>query len=243
VTVEKGEMSFLDHLEELRWRVVKAAIAVAVCAIPSGIYWQKILTWVLIYPLRNTSPRPKLIYTSPSESVVLSFKIAFAGGIIAASPVVFYQLWKFISPGLYKKEKKIIFPTVIASTFFFIAGIAFSYYTFPILLRFLTAYAGNQLDPMFKVDEYFTFLMKISLSFGAVFELPVASFVLARMGVLTAKFLIDKIRYAIVAIFIVAAILTPPDVISQLMLAGPLLLLYGISIIVAAVASRKKAAA
>ena len=243
MTVEKGEMSFLDHLEELRWRVVKAAIALTVCAIPSGIYWQKILGWVLIYPLRNTSPRPKLIYTNPSESVVLSFKIAFAGGIIAASPVIFYQLWKFISPGLYKNEKKIIFPTVIASTFFFITGIAFSYYTFPILLRFLTAYAGNQLDPMFKVDEYFTFLMKISLSFGAVFELPVASFVLARMGVLTAKFLIDKVRYAIVAIFIVAAILTPPDVISQLMLAGPLLVLYGISIIVAAVASRKKAAA
>lgn len=242
MTVEKGEMSFLDHLEELRWRVVKAAIALIVCAIPCGIFWQKILNWVLIYPLRYTSPRPKLIYTNPSESVVLSFKIAFAGGIIAASPIVFYQLWRFIAPGLYKNEKKIILPTVIASTFFFLAGIAFSYYAFPILLRFLTAYAGNQLDPMFKVDEYFTFLMKISLSFGAVFELPVASFVLAKMGVLTAKFLIDKIRYAIVLIFIVAAILTPPDVISQSMLAGPLLVLYGVSILVAKFAAPKKAA-
>lgn len=241
MTVEKGEMSFLDHLEELRWRVVKSAIALTVCAIPCGIFWQKILNWVLIYPLRYTSPRPKLIYTNPSESVVLSFKIAFAGGIIAASPVVFYQLWRFISPGLYKKEKKIIFPTVIASTFFFLTGISFSYYAFPILLRFLTAYGGQQLEPMFKVDEYFTFLMKISLSFGAVFELPVASFVLAKMGVLTAKILIDKIRYAIVAIFIVAAILTPPDVISQSMLAGPLLVLYGISIIVAKLAVPRKA--
>jgi sec-independent protein translocase protein TatC len=242
VSGEKGEMSFLDHLEELRWRVVKIAIALTVCAIPCGIFWQKILNWVLIYPLRFTSPRPKLIYTNPSESVVLSFKIAIAGGIIAASPVIFYQLWRFVSPGLYKKEKKVILPTVIASTFFFMAGIAFSYYTFPILLRFLTMYAGNQLDPMFKVDEYFTFLMKISLSFGAVFELPVASFVLAKMGVITAKFLLDKIRYAIVAIFIVAAILTPPDVISQSMLAAPLLVLYGISIIVAALAAPKKAA-
>ncbi len=233
-------MSFLDHLEELRWRVIKSAIAIAVGAIPSAIFWKKILDVVLIYPLRHTSPRPQLIYTNPSESVIISFKIALAGGLIAASPVVFYQIWRFISPGLYRNEKRVIIPVAIASTVFFLAGIAFSYYTFPILLRFLTTFAGNRLDPMFKVDEYFTFLLKLSLSFGAVFELPVVSFVLARMGLLTHKFLIDKIRYAIVAIFIVAAILTPPDVVSQLMLAAPLLVLYGISIIVAAVASRKK---
>ncbi|MBN1577127.1 MAG: twin-arginine translocase subunit TatC [Chitinispirillaceae bacterium] len=241
MTDDKGELSFLGHLEELRWRLIKAAIAIMVCAIPSGIFWKKILDFVLIYPLRHTSPRPKLIYTNPSESVVLSFKIAIAGGLIAASPIIFYQLWRFISPGLYRNEKKVILPAVFASTFFFIGGIAFSYYTFPILLRFLTAYAGSRLDPMFKIDEYFTFLLKISLSFGAVFELPVISYVLARMGVLTAGFLIKKFRYAIVAIFIAAAILTPPDVISQTMLAGPLLLLYGISVIVAAVASRRKA--
>jgi sec-independent protein translocase protein TatC len=240
VTENKEEMSFLDHLEELRWRVIKAAVAIILCAIPCGIFWKKILDLVLIYPLQNTNPRPQLIYTHPSESVVLSVKIAFAGGLIAASPIVFYQVWKFISPGLYRNEKKIILPSVFASTIFFIVGISFSYYTFPILLKFLTTYGGAQLAPMFKVDEYFGFLLKISLSFGAVFELPVVSFVLARMGVLTAGFLVKQIRYAIVAIFIVAAILTPPDVISQLMLAGPLLLLYGISIGVAAIASRRK---
>ena len=242
MTDEKGEMSFLDHLEELRWRLIKAAVAVGVCAVPSGIFWKKIIDFVMIYPLRYASPKPELIYTNPSESVIISFKIAFAGGLIAASPVVFYQLWRFISPGLYRNEKRIILPAVFASTIFFIGGIAFSYYTFPILLRFLTAYGGSRLSPMFRIDEYFGFLLKISLSFGAVFELPVISFVLARMGVLTPGFLINKIRYAIVAVFIVAAVLTPPDVISQLMLAGPLLLLYGISIIVAAFASRRKAA-
>ncbi|MBN1308578.1 MAG: twin-arginine translocase subunit TatC [Chitinispirillaceae bacterium] len=242
MTDDQGEMSFLDHLEELRWRLIKAAIAVVVCAIPSGVFWKRILDFVMIYPLRYASPRPKLIYTNPSESVMLSFKIAFAGGLIAASPVVFYQLWQFISPGLYRKEKRIILPAVCASTFFFIAGIAFSYTTFPVLIRFLTAYGGSRLDPMFRIDEYFGFLLKISLSFGAVFELPVISYMLARMGVLTAGFLIKKIRYAIVAVFIVAAVLTPPDVISQTMLAGPLLILYGVSIIVAAVASRRKAA-
>ena len=238
MTVNKDEMSFLDHLEELRWRLIKAAIAVAICAIPCGIFWQKIFDVVMIYPLRFTSPKPKLIYTNPSESVILSLKIAVAGGLIAASPVVFYQLWRFISPGLYRNEKKLILPAVFASTFFFIGGIAFSYYTFPIVLKFLTSYAGNQLDAMFKVGEYFGFLLKISMSFGVVFNLPVISFVLARMGILTPGFLVKNFRYALVAVFILAAILTPPDIISQLMLAGPLLVLYAVSIVVAAMASR-----
>jgi sec-independent protein translocase protein TatC len=196
----------------------------------------------MIYPLRQTSPRPKLIYTHPSESIILSLKIAFAGGLIAASPVVFYQLWRFISPGLYRNEKRVILPAVFASTVFFIGGISFSYYTFPIVLKFLTAFAGTRLDPMFKVGEYFGFLLKISISFGIVFELPVISFVLARMGILTPGFLLKNFRYAIVVIFLMAAILTPPDIISQLMLAGPLLLLYGVSIAVAAVASRRNGA-
>ena len=238
----QGEMSFLDHLEELRWRLIKSAVAVAVFAVPCAVYWQKILDFVMIYPLRTTSPQPKLIYTNPSESVILSVKIAIAGGVIAASPVIFYQLWQFISPGLYRNEKRVILPAVIASTVFFIGGISFSYYTFPRLLKFLTSYAGSQLDAMFKVGEYFGFLLKISISFGVVFELPVISFVLARMGILTAGFMLKQFRYALVAIFLVAAILTPPDVVSQLMLAGPMLLLYGTSIIVAALAARRKPA-
>lgn len=238
----QGEMSFLDHLEELRWRLIKSAIAVAVFAIPCAVYWQKILDVVMIYPLRTTSPQPKLIYTNPSESVILSVKIAIAGGVIAASPVIFYQLWRFISPGLYRNEKRVILPAAVASTVFFIGGISFSYYTFPLLLKFLTSYAGSQLDAMFKVGEYFGFLLKISISFGVVFELPVISFVLARMSILTAGFMLKQFRYALVAIFLVAAILTPPDVVSQLMLAGPMLLLYGTSIIVAALAARRKPA-
>ncbi|MCX7726041.1 MAG: twin-arginine translocase subunit TatC [Chitinispirillaceae bacterium] len=237
----REEMSFLEHLEELRWRFIKAAVSVIICAIPAGIFWKKILDFVMIYPLHMASPRPKLIYTNPSESVILSIKIAIAGGLIIASPIVFYQIWKFISPGLYPKEKKVILPAVFASTFFFILGIIFAYLCFPFLMRFLTSFAGNSLDPMFKIDEYFGFLLKISLSFGLVFELPVISFILARLGLITSNFLVDKFRYAIVLIFIVAAILTPPDAFSQIMLAIPLLFLYGISIIVAKVASKKGA--
>jgi sec-independent protein translocase protein TatC len=172
--------------------------------------------------------------------VVISFQIAVFGGLIVAAPVVFYQLWRFISPGLYKNEKRMVLPTVIASTIFFLMGILFCYFTFPLVMNFLVSYAGNRIDPMFKANDYFGFLLKLSISFGVVFELPVISFVLAKMGIITAGFLIKHIRYAIVIIFIIAAVLTPPDVFSQCILAAPLLVLYGLSILVAAVASKKK---
>jgi sec-independent protein translocase protein TatC len=235
------EMSFLEHLEELRWRLIKAALSIAVFAIPCGIFWQRILDVMMVYPLRFTDPKPRLIYTKPTETVMLSFKIAIAGGILFAAPVIFYQLWKFISPGLYKNEKRLVIPTVVTSTLSFLAGIAFCYLTLPLVLRFLTAYGSSRMDAMFKVDDYLEFLLKLCLAFGLVFELPVISFVLAKMGVLTPAFLIKKFRYAVVVIFIVAAILTPPDILSQTLLALPLLFLYGISIIVAWAAGRKRA--
>jgi sec-independent protein translocase protein TatC len=234
-----GEMSIMDHLEELRWRIVKIALSIVVFAIPCGIYWQKIIDVVMLYPLRFTNPKPRLIFTTPAESVMLSFQIALAGGLIIAAPVIFYQIWKFVSPGLYKKEKRLVLPTVFASSFFFLAGILFCYFTLPLVMNFLVSFAGNRIDPMFKVGDYFNFILKLSLSFGLVFEMPVVSFVLARFGVLTPGFLIKNFRYAIVIIFIVAAVLTPPDVFSQTLLAMPLLVLYGISIVVAALASKK----
>jgi sec-independent protein translocase protein TatC len=235
-----GEMSFLGHLEELRWRIVKCAVALFVCAVPCGIFWKKIFDVVMIYPLRFANPRPHLIITSPVESVMVSIKIALGGGVVLAVPVIFYQIWKFVSPGLFPNEKRTVLPTVIASSVAFICGILFCYTLLPFLLRVLTNYAGYRLDPYFRVNDYFAFLLKLSLAFGIVFELPVVSFVLVRMGLLTSDFLVRHVRIAIVIIFIVAAILTPPDVFSQLLLALPLLLLYGLSIIVARIAGRKK---
>ncbi|NLE00614.1 MAG: twin-arginine translocase subunit TatC, partial [Fibrobacter sp.] len=232
---------FLEHLEELRWRIIKAAIAIVVFAIPAGIYWKQIFDFIMLYPLRLADPKPKLIYTNPSESFVISIKIAIAGGLIMAAPVVFFQLWKFVSPALYGNEKKVILPTVFASTFFFISGIVFSYLTFPYVMRFFTMFAGDRIDPMFKIGDYFGFLLKLSLAFGVVFELPVISFVLARLGLINASFLLKNIRYAVVVIFVIAAILTPPDVLSQVVMAVPLLVLYGLSILVVAFTSRRKA--
>jgi sec-independent protein translocase protein TatC len=240
VSVQKGEMNILGHLEELRWRLIKSALAVVICAIPAGIYWKQILDIVMIYPLIGIEPKPKLIFTTPAEGVILSVQICIAAGVIMASPVIFYQAWRFVSPGLYKKEKWVILPAVIASSVFFISGILFCYYTFPLIMKFLVAYTGNRLDPMFKVNDYFGFLLKLSLSFGIIFELPVVSFVLSRIGLIDARFLIKHIRYAIVAIFVISALLTPPDIFSMCILATPLFGLYVISILVAFFAAKKR---
>jgi len=235
-----AEMSFFSHLEELRWRLVKIAVAILVCCLPCWIFWRQIFDIVMVYPLKFADPKPHLIFTSPVEGVLLSFKIAFGAGLVIASPVVFYQIWKFIAPGLYPKEKKLVMPTVIASTVAFLSGILFCYFLLPFLFKVLTSYAGSRIDPFFKIDEYFSFLLKLSIAFGLVFELPVVSFVLARIGVLKAGFLLRHARIAIVVIFIIAAILTPPDIFSQMALAVPLLALYGISILVAKIAGRKQ---
>lgn len=232
-------MNFLDHLEEFRGRLIKSIVAVILFAVPCAIYWKQIYNILMVIPLRNTNPKPHLIFTAPAEAVILSMKIALVGGIVIAIPFVFYQLWAFVSPGLYGKEKKIILPIVISSSLCFFAGIAFSYaIMLPTLLRVLATFGGGILEPYFKASEYISFLIKLSLACGVIFELPVVSYVLTKMGVLTPKFLVTKIRHAIVIIFIVAALFTPPDVLSQLFLAVPLLVIYGISILVSYITQR-----
>lgn len=232
-------MPFLDHLEELRWRIIKSVVAIAICAVPCGIFWRQIFDFVMIYPLRNADPRPRLIFTAPAEAILLSFKIALVGGLIAASPVIFYQLWRFVAPGLYKNERVVILPTVFASVLCFLAGIGFSYLVVPYVINFLARFGAGRMDAMFRTSEYLGFLIRISLAFGLVFELPVVSFILTRLGVLTPRFLVEKLRYAILIMFILAAVLTPPDIISQVFLAVPLLLLYGISIGVSYLVARR----
>lgn len=234
-------MPFLEHLEELRWRIIKSMIAIVAAAIPCGIFWQRIFDVVMVYPLRFADPKPRLIVTSPVEAVMLSIKIAIAGGIIFAIPVVFYQIWRFVAPGLYKKEKVVILPTVIVSSISFLIGIGFCYMLLPYVVRFLARFAEGRMDAMFKMNEYLSFLIKLSLAFGIVFELPVISFVLTKIGILTPGFLISKFRYAIVIIFVLAAILTPPDILSQSLLAAPLLVLYGVSILVSFLVQEKNA--
>ena len=174
---------------------------------------------------------------------MLSFKIALTGGVILASPLIFQQIWRFVSPGLYKKERIVILAAAFASTVCFLAGIVFCYFLLPWVLKFLTGFAAGQIDPLFKINEYFNFLIKMCFAFGIAFELPVIAFVLSKMGVIDHLFLIRYFRYAIVGVFIIATLLTPPDVLSQVLLALPLLLLYAISILISFLARRRRVSA
>lgn len=234
-------LTFLDHLEELRSRLMKCIAAVLVVSIPCFIYWKKIFDVVLGYPLRYVNPKPHIIFTAPTEAVMLSLEIAIAAGVVVASPILFYQLWRFVSPGLYKHEKHVVFPIVFSSTISFFAGIGFSTLIIPLLMRVLSSYGTGVLEPYFKAKEYIGFVVKMSLVCGIIFELPVISYILTKMGILTPKFLVGKIRHAIVLCFVVAAVVTPPDILSQIVMAVPLLLLYGISILVSYLTMEKKA--
>lgn len=235
------EMSLIAHIEELRWTLIRCVCAVIICAIPAGIFWRRIFEFIAVWPLHLSETAPRIIYTAPAEAVILIFKIAITCGLLIASPFIFFQIWRFVAPGLYKKEKSVIVPVVIASTFCFLSGIVFCYYLLPIFLKFLTGFAAGHIDPFFRINEYFGFLIKMCLAFGLAFELPVITFVLSKMGVIDHRFMIRYFRYAIVLIFIAAAIVTPTiDMISQSLLAVPIIALYALSIIIAYFTSQKE---
>jgi len=236
---DSKEMPLVAHIVELRNVLIRSGLAIIVCAIPCAIYWKNIFDAVVSYTLKLCGSTVRIIYTAPVETVMLSIKVAFVCGLILASPFIFQQAWSFISPALYKKEKIWVLPTAFASTVCFLSGVAFSCYLLPIMLKFLTDFAADVLEPFFKIDEYLSFLLKISLAFGLAFQLPVAAFVFSKIGLIDHKFLLRNFRYAIVFIFIAAAILTPPDVLSQILLAMPLLVLYAISILVSFFARQK----
>ena len=181
-----------------------------------------------------------------TEAFFTKLKVSFIAGIFAASPVIFFQAWRFIAPGLYEKEKRLAVPFSIAASAFFLTGAAFCYwFVFPVAYRFfLDEFTSIGVAPQIRISEYLAFASRMLLAFGATFELPVVTFFLARIGVVTHRHLIAWARYAIVVIFIVAAVLTPgPDVASQLLMAAPLLVLYGVSIVVALFAARPAPAA
>ena len=239
-TLSSKKMSIIAHIMDLRWVLIRCTGVLIVCSVLCGIFWQRLFDYIAIWPLRLSDPVPRLIYTAPAETLMLALRIAVTCGSVLASPFIFYQVWGFISPGLYKKEKAVVLPLVIASTVCFLAGIAYCYFLLPLLLQFLTGFAEGQIDPYFRINEYLSFLVKTCIAFGISFELPVIAVMLRRMGLLDHHFLIRYFRGAIVVIFIVAAILTPPDVLSQIFLALPLLLLYTISILLVFLARSKE---
>jgi len=232
---------FMSHLEELRKRLVACAIAVGVGFVAAYFFKERLFE-LLVMPLKRVLPEgDKLIFTNLPEMFFTYLKVAFVAGLLAAMPFIFYEIWMFVAPGLYQKEKKFLIPFVASSSILFVGGALFGYFVvFPFGFKFFMSFANDYIKPLPSVKQYFAFSTKLLLAFGLVFELPVATFFLAKMGLVTSDFLKKQRKFAILLIFVGAAILTPPDVITQIMMAGPLLVLYEISIWVAKLAGKKK---
>lgn len=238
---DENGMGLLDHLGELRSRLIRAAIAVG---IGFGICWAFVdpLFNILLQPLLSVLPEgTHAQYTTLPEAFFTRMQIAFVAGAFLASPAIFYQIWAFIAPGLYDEEKRYVVPIAILSAIFFIAGGLFCYYiVFPFAFNFFISYSTPEIVMTPKVSDYLSFTLKLIIAFGLIFEMPIFTFFLARLGILTASMMRRARKYAIVVIFIVAAILTPPDVVSQLLMACPMLILYETSIGVAALFGKRR---
>lgn len=226
-----SEMTLFDHLRELRKRLIISFIAIGAASCLAFLITDEVMA-ILKAPFDDSFSGFQPIGTGPSEAFMIRLEVALFAGCILASPIVFHQGWKFISPGLYPHERKLLIPFVLVSTALFLTGAYFAYEVMvPMALSFFREqYDAVAISPQIKMTEYLGFIMKAIIGTGAVFEMPVLAYFLGRAGVITDRTLIDGARYAIVIIFIVAAIISPPDVLSQVLLAVPLLILYGISI-------------
>lgn len=239
-----GKMSFLDHLDELRRRIIYSVIAVAVGFLIACFYIDALFEFIMV-PLQAQLPTGnKLVYTEPTEAFVLYIKIAAIAGLMMASPAVMYQVWLFIAPGLYAHEKKLAIPFVVLSSAFFISGAAFSHYiAFPMAWKFLAGFSNEYLEMMPRIEPTFAMYMKLLLGMGLIFQMPTIVLFLARMGVLTARFMMKNLKYAVLIIFVVAAVVTPGgDPMSQAALAGPMMGLYFLSVGLAWLFGKKKVA-
>jgi sec-independent protein translocase protein TatC len=239
----EDKMPFTQHLEELRKRLIICAVAVGIGFVISYGF-KEMLFQLLMRPWIAAMPPghdAKLIYTAPHEALFTYIKVSFISGIGLAVPVILFQIWRFIAPGLYANEKRYMFPIVILSSFFFLGGALFGYFlVFPVGFQFFTSFASETITPMISTREFLSFSMRLLLAFGVIFELPIFAFFLAKLGLITAQFMRRQRKIAIVAIFIIAAMLTPgPDVFSQFMMAGPLLILYEVSVWIVHIFGRK----
>ncbi|MFH2044423.1 MAG: twin-arginine translocase subunit TatC [Pseudomonadota bacterium] len=239
---EDDKISFTDHLTELRKRLIICFIAIGVgFALTYGVKEKifEILTLPLIHEMKAGD---KMIFTGLSEAFFIYMKLSLYAGIAIASPVVFYQIWVFVAPGLYHDEKRHVFPIVLFSVFFFAGGILFCYFiVFPVAIKFFLGFASDTIQALPSMNEYLQFATKMLLGFGLVFQLPLVIIFLAKLGIVTVEFLRKNRKYAILLIFIVAALLTPtPDVFNQLLMAVPLMFLYEVSILGAVFFEKKK---
>jgi len=229
-------MTFTEHLEELRWCLLKSLAAITVAS-GACYFFSDLIFGFIVAPLRqNLQPGQSLIGTGVTEAFFIEIKVALAAGVLFSCPFIFYQIWRFIAPGLSGGEKKRVLPFVLFATLFFVGGAYFCYrIVLPVAFQyFIEQYGTMGVTPAIRIGDYFSFFFRMVLAFGVTFELPVFTFFLVRLSIWDYRFMLRSFRYAIVAIFIIAAVLTPtPDIINQCLLALPMLLLYVASIGVA----------
>ena len=239
----RGEMPFLEHLEELRWRILWSLGAIVVGTIIGWLVLERVdIIELLKRPIAPYLPGGRLVFTSPAEPFMLSLKVAFALGCLLASPIVIYQVWAFLAPALYQREKRLIVPALAVGVVLFLAGAYACYeWLLPAALRVLLGFQAADLTPMITIDRYFGMAVPFVIGCGLIAELPLVVTILASLGVVTPQFLARQRRFAVVIAAFLAAILTPPDAVSMLLMLGPLVLLYEFSIWCAWVASRRRA--
>ncbi|MBI4888908.1 MAG: twin-arginine translocase subunit TatC [Acidobacteria bacterium] len=237
-----GRMSFLDHLDELRRRIIYAVISVFAGFVISFVFINRIFDFIMRPLQQMLPPGATLVYTDPTEAFMLYIKIALIGGLVIASPAVMAQVWLFVAPGLYAHEKKWAIPFIAMSSFFFVAGAAFSHYVvFPLTWRFFASFTTDILTFMPRIEPAFAIYLRLLLAFGVVFQMPTVVLFLARMGVLTARYMIRNFKYAVLLIVILSAVVTPDGGgVSLVAMSGPLVLLYIFSIGLAWIVGKKK---
>ncbi|MEW6078085.1 MAG: twin-arginine translocase subunit TatC [Thermodesulfobacteriota bacterium] len=239
---EDRRASLIEHLEELRKRLIRCFIAIAIGTGLAYAYKERLFE-ILVHPLvmaLDTS-RDSMVFTGLPEAFFTYLKVSLIAGIIVSLPVIFYEFWMFVAPGLYRRERLVVLPIILISVVFFAVGASFAYFfVFPVGFKFFLGFASESIRPLPSMKEYLRFASIMLLAFGLSFELPIVLTGLAWMGVVDVTFLRKNRKYAILIIFIAAAVLTPsPDVISQLLLAGPLMVLYEMSIWGARIFGRK----
>jgi sec-independent protein translocase protein TatC len=238
---DRSRMSFLEHLDELRRRILYSIYALAACFAVAFWFWSEMYGYLAQYFIQN-APGTRLVYTQPMAGFMFSLKITGLAALIAASPFIFSQVWIFVAPGLYAREKRMAIPFVFFSSVLFIGGAAFAHLVaFPMMWRFFASYQLNEVQFLPTLNDTLSMYIKVIVGLGLIFQMPILVFFLARFGVVTAGFLWRKIKYAILIIVVVAAIATPSaDVMTLIVFAAPMFVLYLVSIVVAWIFGKRR---
>ncbi len=239
---EEQHQSLIEHLTELRIRLVRALYFIVAGFILAWIFSDRIMDLIRM-PIAPFLKEGGLVFTAPMDKLMAHLKISALAGVVLSCPFWFYELWKFVAPGLYQKERKYAYGFVGFGSLLFLVGLSFAYFlVFPLAFEYLLGFGGDTDSPMITIQEYISFFMTTSLVFGLAFEMPLVITFLGMIGIVDAKFLAEKRRYAFMALAVVAAIFTPPDVLSMLLMLVPLALLYELSILLVRIVGKVREA-